>query len=481
MPDPAERAGLVLGVGLPDACRRRVDALDGIEATDDVDRVAEAGLVLLSTRVPRAELTNLMATIAPNVTGPVVALVHTGGEQSAVEIVRRGGRGVLAEGNEAGLLSFLNGDAGAQALLETYDREVARTEASPGRTRGTDAVTGLPDGASLEARLDTLSQDDVVPRVALLRIVRTPGRDVLNEDGANLVRRRLASQFLAIARNQGCDLFALPGWDFALVGADLEPDQAELLGHALDSIADTYAPGGSPTLGVAMGHAGPEVTTDVAALVEAAQRALEVAAADRALVVVNADSLPAGVSATTELDAALRIVDHAERHTALGRAHGRRVGEVAAILAGELGYDGIARSRIQLAGHLHAIGLATMPDADAGARDYPDASADYLRASAGEDVAAIVRAHREHWDGSGFPRGLAGTEIPVGARIVAGARCLVDLLDGADAQGTRMSLDEVADVLRTRSGTTLDPDIVLAILDLLPPLVAGAGRLALTG
>ena len=477
MPEPADRAGLVLGVGLPDACRRRVGALDGIEVTDDVARVADAGLVLLSTRVPRAELTNLMATIAPTVAGPVVALVHTGGEQSAVEVVRRGGRGVLAEGNEAGLVSFLNGDAGAQALLETYDREVARTEASPGRTRGTDTVTGLPDGASLEARLDALSQDDVVPRVALLRIVRTPGRDVLNEDGASLVRRRLASQFLAIARNQGCDLFALSGWDFALVGPDLEPDQAELLGHALDSIADTYAPGGSPTLGVAMGHAGPEVTTDVTALVEAAQRAIDVAAADRAVVVVNADSLPAGVSATTELDAALRIVDHAERHTALGRAHGRRVGEVAAILGGELGYDGIARSRIQLAGHLHAIGLATMPDADAGPHD----RGDVLASAGAQVVGAIVRAHREHWDGSGFPRGLTGTDIPVGARIVAGARCLVEIVDGAEALGTRMSLDEVADALRARSGTELDPDVVLAILDLLPQLVAGAGSLALTG
>lgn len=74
-------------------------------------------------------------------------------------------------------------------------------------------------------------------------------------------------------------------------------------------------------------------------------------------------------------------------------------------------------------------------------------------------TAEIVRHHHESWDGSGYPDGLKGEEIPLGARIVAVA-------DSFDAMTTdrsyrrALSVDEAIDRLQTGVGTQFDPKIV---------------------
>ncbi len=74
-------------------------------------------------------------------------------------------------------------------------------------------------------------------------------------------------------------------------------------------------------------------------------------------------------------------------------------------------------------------------------------------------VVPIVRAHHEKWDGSGYPLGLKGEEIPVGARILSA----VDFLDAlaSDRQYRRaLPLDEVMQRLSDESGKSFDPRIV---------------------
>jgi len=61
----------------------------------------------------------------------------------------------------------------------------------------------------------------------------------------------------------------------------------------------------------------------------------------------------------------------------------------------------------------------------------------------------LVRASREHWDGGGVPEGLAGEEIPLGARIVAAA-------DACAAEGL--------EALRDGAGTRFDPAVVDALI-----------------
>lgn len=74
-------------------------------------------------------------------------------------------------------------------------------------------------------------------------------------------------------------------------------------------------------------------------------------------------------------------------------------------------------------------------------------------------VVPIVRAHHEKWDGTGYPYGLAGEEIPIGARILSAVDCLDAL--ASDRQYRRaMPLDQAMDIVRGESGKSFDPRVV---------------------
>jgi diguanylate cyclase (GGDEF)-like protein/putative nucleotidyltransferase with HDIG domain len=77
-------------------------------------------------------------------------------------------------------------------------------------------------------------------------------------------------------------------------------------------------------------------------------------------------------------------------------------------------------------------------------------------------VAPIVRAHHEKWDGSGYPAGLRGEEIPIGARILAAVDCLDAL--ASDRQYRRaMPLEDAMKVVRSEAGHAFDPRVVDAL------------------
>ena len=78
-------------------------------------------------------------------------------------------------------------------------------------------------------------------------------------------------------------------------------------------------------------------------------------------------------------------------------------------------------------------------------------SAEALRA-AGWDVASAIRHHHERWDGTGFPDGLSGEEIPLAARLIA----VADAID-------RTSLEEV----EAQAGTAFDPEIARLAIQVL--------------
>jgi putative nucleotidyltransferase with HDIG domain len=77
-------------------------------------------------------------------------------------------------------------------------------------------------------------------------------------------------------------------------------------------------------------------------------------------------------------------------------------------------------------------------------------------------VAPIVRCHHEKWDGSGYPAGISGEDIPIGARILSAVDCLDAL--ASDRQYRRaLPLDEAMAIVIKDSGKAFDPRVVTAL------------------
>jgi len=88
-------------------------------------------------------------------------------------------------------------------------------------------------------------------------------------------------------------------------------------------------------------------------------------------------------------------------------------------------------------------------------------------------VVPIVRHHHEHWNGQGYPSGISGTDIPLGARILAVVDCF-DALNSDRPYRPRLSLTEAFSILRERRGTMYDPLVVDQFLSAYPEMVAAA-------
>jgi diguanylate cyclase (GGDEF)-like protein len=89
-------------------------------------------------------------------------------------------------------------------------------------------------------------------------------------------------------------------------------------------------------------------------------------------------------------------------------------------------------------------------------------------------IAPLVRHEHEHWDGSGYPDGLAGLRIPLGSRIILACdayNAMITSRPYRDAMDREAALDE----LRRGAGRQFDPEVVEALLDLL-----GEGAVALS-
>lgn len=84
-------------------------------------------------------------------------------------------------------------------------------------------------------------------------------------------------------------------------------------------------------------------------------------------------------------------------------------------------------------------------------------------------VAPLVLCHHEHWDGSGYPRGLRGEEIPLGARILAVVDSYTSLSTNRPHRAA-MPRAQVFANLQQAAGRILDPSLVKAFLELLPSI-----------
>ena len=90
-------------------------------------------------------------------------------------------------------------------------------------------------------------------------------------------------------------------------------------------------------------------------------------------------------------------------------------------------------------------------------------------------VVPIVRHHHEQWNGHGYPSGISGTDIPLGARILAVVDCF-DALNSDRPYRPRLSVTEAFGILHDRRGTMYDPLVVDQFISAYPEMVTSANE-----
>jgi len=166
----------------------------------------------------------------------------------------------------------------------------------------------------------------------------------------------------------------------------------------------------------------------------------------------------------------LALAIDAKDHTTHEHLH--RVRTYAVEIAKELGLSETEMDALRAAALLHDIGKLAVPDHIINKpgrltpeefekmKIHPIVGADILEKVAFPyPVAPIVRAHHEKWDGSGYPDGLKGEEIPIGARILAVVDCL-DALASDRQYRNALQLSDAMKIIVAECGTSFDPRVV---------------------
>ena len=158
------------------------------------------------------------------------------------------------------------------------------------------------------------------------------------------------------------------------------------------------------------------------------------------------------------------------------RGHSARVADLSANIATELGLSEEDVDRVRMAGRLHDLGKI-------GTRDVVVNKEGPLTADEFEhvrqhviigaqilaplvhlgDVVSMVKSHHERWDGTGYPDGLRGEEIPLGGRVI-GAAEVFDALTTARPYQDKMTPEQAVARLAELSGTVVDPTVYDALV-----------------
>ena len=179
------------------------------------------------------------------------------------------------------------------------------------------------------------------------------------------------------------------------------------------------------------------------------------------------------------LGTAQLLADVVEADDAYTGSHSRGVVELALAVSDRLGLDYEQRRNVEFAALLHDVGKISVPNEIINKKGpLDDAEWEVMRRHTIEGermlkriggvlarVGTIVRASHEDFDGSGYPDGLAGEEIPIEARIVTACdafSAMTTTRSYRKAMGVEAALEE----LRRCAGTQFDPDVVAVLVGL---------------
>ena len=182
------------------------------------------------------------------------------------------------------------------------------------------------------------------------------------------------------------------------------------------------------------------------------------------------------------LDALALALGYRDKSTS---GHSRRVANLTVRVASHHGVDGDALQQIEHGALLHDIGKLKIPDSIlwkpeslddiewVTMKKHPQYGYEFLRdLEFLSEAAELVLSHHEKFDGSGYPRGLRGEDIPLGARIFA----VVDAVDAMIYKrpyNEPVTFREAAEEIRRCAGTHFDPELVPLTVEVLGDEVPG--------
>jgi diguanylate cyclase (GGDEF)-like protein/putative nucleotidyltransferase with HDIG domain len=298
-------------------------------------------------------------------------------------------------------------------------------------------------------------------------------------------RLRALADALRITGRAGDSAFRIGGDEFAVVLSSTRSWGGLEFVQRLAVQLGTLAPGATVTAGIAEALD----TRDKAELIREADLALITAKRiNRQVAIYSSDMHPdLGVAIaederhTRTLANALALaVDAKDSYT---RSHCQTVSELCVVIATELDVHGEQLARVRLAGLLHDVGKIGVPDSilqKPGVltdeeyeqmKSHSVLGAEILEAADLRVEAHWVRHHHERIDGSGYPDGLAGDDIPIESRIILVADAFEAMTSDRPyrlAPGQSYAIDE----LLRHSGTQFDGDIVEALINCLDHLGA---------
>jgi len=339
----------------------------------------------------------------------------------------------------------------------------------------TDGLSGLPNRRALMIDLEDAADSASAQEARTLALFDLDGfkqyNDAFGHAAGDALLKRLATDLDAAVAGHG-RAYRLGGDEFCILldrYADVRDPVIESALLALFEPADPYAVDASYGL-VALPHDAPT-----------AAEALRLA--DHRMY-----ALKHGRRATQGQAREVLLALLGEREPDLHR-HMRDVAALARAVGREMGLDAEDLDVVVRAAELHDIGKVAIPDA---ILDKPGALDDdewaFVRqhtiigerivsaAEALRPVGRVVRSSHERWDGGGYPDGLHGSEIPLGARIVLACDAW-DAMTSDRAYRRAMPAEDAAAELRANAGTQFDPEVVTALL----AVVFDNERLAATG
>jgi diguanylate cyclase (GGDEF)-like protein/putative nucleotidyltransferase with HDIG domain len=394
--------------------------------------------------------------------------------------------------------------AGPLFTLTLYQRSAHSTKVAT-HDALTDSLTGLGNHRSYQTRLrDALERAGENEGEVSLCLVDVDEFKGVNDRYGHPLGDQILVQLAGLfpGADDGVAAFRFGGDEFALLLEGSGEAAYRLVENLHDRIAATEFPHHRP-LTISVGVASfPENAENAAELQKVADGALYWAkrhGKNRSCIysptvvrIYSPNELAEMAERQARLRAAenlIKIVDSKDTYTG---EHSQSVARLAEQIARELGSEPELVEQLRLAGLLHDVGKIGVPDTvlakpgplDENERRLVRAHVHFghslLEGLGVEPVDTWVLHHHEHWDGTGYPDGLAGEAIPLGSRIVLVADAF-DAITTDRSYQPAFGQEEALAELRRRSGSQFDPSIVAALERALARTAAAPRRLRAAG